>query len=116
MTLAPDAEPGQRELRLETPRGVSNPLVFCVGRLPEFREKEPELTTDPRRPPPGPDRHPPRTETPITLPAMVNGQIIPREPDPPSFRSDRFTPGDVDRFRFEARKGQQLVAAASAGN
>ena len=114
VTLASDAEPGQRELRLETPRGVSNPLVFCVGRLPEFRENEPELTTDPRDLLRGLIRHPPRTETPITLPAVVNGQIIPREPDPPSFGSDRFTPGDVDRFRFEAHKGQLLVASASA--
>ena len=40
VTLAPDAEPGQRELRVETPRGLSNPLAFHVGRLPEFCEKQ----------------------------------------------------------------------------
>ena len=40
ITIAPDAEPGQRELRLATPNGLSNPLVFHVGQLPEFRKKE----------------------------------------------------------------------------
>ena len=35
----------------------------------------------------------------ITLPAIVNGQIL---------------PGGVDRYRFQARKGQQLVVAAAA--
>ena len=37
VTVAADAEPGRRELRLGTPAGVTNPLVFCVGQLPEFR-------------------------------------------------------------------------------
>ena len=35
----------------------------------------------------------------ITLPGVVNGQIL---------------PGQVDRFRFHARKGQRLVIAANA--
>ena len=35
----------------------------------------------------------------ITLPAIVNGQIL---------------PGGVDRYRFPARKGQQLVVVAAA--
>ena len=34
--VAPDAEPGQRELRIATPSALSNPLMFCVGQLPEF--------------------------------------------------------------------------------
>ncbi len=107
-----DAEPGPREMRLETARGVSNPLRFCVGRLPEFREQEPELVTDVQ----GwdiPVRFPATTTTDITLPAIVNGQIIPREPDALRFGGG-FTPGDADRYRFEARKGQTLVIAASA--
>jgi hypothetical protein len=59
-------------------------------------------------------RQPPRTETPVTLPAVVNGQIIPREPYMVHYSPERFTPGSADRFRFAARAGQQLVIAASA--
>ncbi|MHC4398436.1 MAG: hypothetical protein ACYTG0_02015, partial [Planctomycetota bacterium] len=40
VTIAADAKPGPRELRLETPAGLSNPLVFHVGQMPEFREAE----------------------------------------------------------------------------
>jgi hypothetical protein len=114
VTLAADAEAGVRELRVETPRGVSNPLAFYVGRLPEFRAKEPEPTFEPQDLLQGLIRQPPRPATPITLPAVVNGQIIPRNPEMLYFSSDRFTPGTADRFRFPARKGQQLVIAASA--
>ena len=31
VTMAADAAPGERELRLGTGTGVTNPLVFCVG-------------------------------------------------------------------------------------
>src|ERR1035437_4942500 len=39
VTIAPDAPPGERELRLGTLRGISNPLVFHVGQLPEVCRK-----------------------------------------------------------------------------
>jgi len=110
--LAADAAPGVREMRVETPRGGSNPLRFCVGRLPEFCEREPELVTEPLE---SWDsvRYPAMVTTDITLPAVVNGQIVPRDPDVIRY-NDRFTPGDADRYRFSARKGQQLVIAAAA--
>ncbi|MCR4415859.1 MAG: PPC domain-containing protein, partial [Thermoguttaceae bacterium] len=113
VTIRPDAEPGRRELRIETPRGISNPLRFYVGVLPEFREQEPELVVQ------GPDyaspvRYPATVTTDVTLPAVANGQIIPREPDMLRFGPDQFTPGDADRYRFSARKGQRLVIAAAA--
>jgi hypothetical protein len=113
VTLVPNAEPGARELRLETPGGLSNPLTFCVGALPEFSEPEPEIRVAPqsRR---APVSSPTATETRITLPCVVNGQIIPHEPEAFFVVPDRFTPGDTDRYRFEARKGQQLVVAVSA--
>jgi hypothetical protein len=38
VTIAEDAAPGTREIRLVTPGGLSNPLVFQVGQLPEFSE------------------------------------------------------------------------------
>ena len=98
ITLAPTAATGLREIRLATERGLSNPLVFCVGQLPEF--SKPEAKTDEeiryRNEPRGAV---PMTEMNITLPAIVNGQIL---------------PGGVDRYHFPARRGQQLVVVASA--
>ena len=79
-----DAAPGERTLRVITPRGLSNPLRFYVGAFPEVREAEAEA----------------KKETPIpSLPATVNGRIM---------------PGDVDRFRFTGRKGQKLVFQVAA--
>ena len=110
--VAADAEPGPREIRVETSRGLSNPIRFFVGCLPEFTKAEPDIVVaeqDSETP-----RYPPPVTTNITLPAVVNGQIIPLAPDMLYFSSDRFTPSTADRFRFEARKGQQLVVAVSA--
>jgi hypothetical protein len=86
VVVAADAEPGQRELRLKTASGLSNPRVFHVGQLPEYVEKEPNNKAA-------------DTTVLSALPLIINGQIM---------------PGDVDCFRFEARKGQQLVVAAGA--
>ena len=84
--LAPDAEPGKRELRLLTAAGLSNPLCFQVGKLLEYCESEPnDKSAD--------------TGVPERLPVVINGQIM---------------PGDVDRFSFTARQGERLVVAASA--
>ncbi|MBN8218538.1 MAG: PPC domain-containing protein [Spirochaetes bacterium] len=81
-----DAAPGRREIRLATMKGVSEPLSFFVGRFDEAVEKEPNDTT--------------RQATAIaSLPAVLNGQIL---------------PGDIDRFRLKARKGQNLVFAVQA--
>jgi hypothetical protein len=104
ITIADDAEPGARQFRLGTPLGLTNPLVFCVGQLPEFREKDEK-------------RSKADAELPITLPAIVNGRIIPGDVDRlqfPGRQPQQYMPGDVDRYRFQARKGQDLVAAASA--
>jgi len=104
VTLAPDAEPGERELRLRTAQGLSNPLVFCVGYLPEYCEKSEAAAPGPAqgarplaiRAAPAP---PAETPLQITLPAVVNGQIL---------------PGDTDRFQFRARQHQELVVTVSA--
>jgi len=85
VTIDPDATPGDRELRLGTPFGLTNPMCFQVGTLPEAREQEPN---DPGASNPLPE--PP----PLDLPVLLNGQIM---------------PGDVDRVRFRAKQGQQLV-------
>ena len=39
VTIAPDAKPGRREIRVITKRGISNPLPFYVGQVPEVARK-----------------------------------------------------------------------------
>ena len=80
VTLAPDADLGQRELRIQTPRGESNRLAFCVGALPEFREPEPVLPPEPKDARAATGAGPIRQTLDVALPAVVNGQIIAREP------------------------------------
>ncbi|OQW96700.1 MAG: hypothetical protein BWK77_03865 [Verrucomicrobia bacterium A1] len=86
ITVAPDAPLGDREIRMRTDLGLTNPLRFQVGRLPEINESEPN------------DRIP-ETALPTATPFVVNGQIM---------------PGDLDKFRFRAKKGEKLVASVAA--
>jgi hypothetical protein len=86
VTVAPDAALGLRELRIVGRSGVSNPIRFQIGSWAECREEE----SSDRRVDGGVLK---------SLPIVVNGQIL---------------PGDVDRFRFRGKKGQELVAATSA--
>jgi hypothetical protein len=98
-----DAELGMRELRFETGNGLSNPLVFEVGPYNEFEEIEKPGEEQPLGPPAPKKKEPAAksddAEIKVTLPCTLNGQIM---------------PGDVDRFRFHARKGQRIVAEVSA--
>ncbi len=97
VTIAPDAEPGPREIRLASPRGVSNPLVFHVGQVPEYSRKPmlsatlqvlgKEASALRKRPPEEVEDH-------VSIPCTLNGQIA---------------SGEVNRYRFEARQGQRLV-------
>ena len=97
VAIAPDAPPGEREIRLVTSRGVSNPLAFHVGQVPEFSRKPMRTATLQvlgkeaaalrKRPPE-------EVEDRIILPCTVNGQIA---------------SGEVNRYRFAARKGQRLM-------
>lgn len=84
--VAQDAPVGVRELRLLTPSGASNPLSFCIGQLPEQT---------------GTGQTGGRLDTAarVTLPAVGNGWI---------------SPGGVDHYAFQARKGAQLVIAVQA--
>jgi len=102
ITIAPNAPPGDRELRLATLRGVSNPLVFQVGQLPEVSRKP--MDTAPlqvlgkeelalRKRPAD------EVEQRVTLPCTLNGQIA---------------SGELNRYRFPARKGQRLVITTQA--
>jgi len=100
VTIAPSAEPGDREIRLHNTNGLSNPMLFRVGQLPEFSEpaEHPSTIAPDAR---GAEARPlgPSPERTVTLPAVVNGQIM---------------PGEIDCIRFAATKGQKIVIAASA--
>ncbi|MHB8974905.1 MAG: COG1470 family protein, partial [Pirellulaceae bacterium] len=86
LKIEANAPPGRREIRLKTPTGISNPINFYVDVYPEKSEQEPNDA---------------KAGDAITdkLPVVVNGQIM---------------PGDVDRFRFEAAKGDKLVMVVLA--
>lgn len=86
ITVDANAEPGDREIRLLAPTGLSNPLVFQVGQIPEVRERTKDEEDLGALPPAKP-------------PVVLNGQIL---------------PGEVDRFPLELRQGQKLVLAAQA--
>jgi hypothetical protein len=102
VSIAPDAEPGTRELRVRTPSGISNPMVFHFGQLPEFSRKpmvtssyevlgKEELALRKRPAEEVEDR--------VTPPCILNGQIA---------------SGEVNRYRFTARKDQRLVITTRA--
>ena len=84
--IAPGTPAGWHEIRLETRSGLTNPVRFRVGDVPEVMEHETQ--------PPSVD-----DLTSRDLPLLVNGQIM---------------AGDVDRFRFRATAGQRLVVYAEA--
>ncbi len=102
VTIAPDAKPGRREIRVITKRGVSTALPFYVGQVPEVARK-PMKTA--RKPVLGKEaqalrkRPPEEEEYRITIPCTMNGQVA---------------GGEVNRYRFEATKGQRLVVCAKA--
>jgi hypothetical protein len=105
ISLGTNASPGEHELRLAGANGLSNPLKFVVGTLPEVSK--------PRGRTVNPDLAPflsrlsglqtpsgtPKYEAHATVPFLANGQLM---------------PGGVDRYRFSARRGQNLTLAISA--
>lgn len=103
LTVSADAAPGSRELRLQTAAGLSNPLVFQVGTLPEISAPVMTPTTEgATRGNRGSAQQPaatPPTSLTVSLPVIVNGQIL---------------AGEIDRIRFSARQGQQLTVIAQA--
>ena len=102
ITVAPDAKPGRREIRVITKRGVSNPLSFYVGQVPEEARRPMKTMQLPLL---GKEslaqRRRPRDEEEvrITVPCTMNGQLA---------------AGEMNRYRFQASKGQRLVISAKA--
>ena len=84
ITIDQDAQMGDRELRLASAEGLSNPLCFQVGKLPEVCE---DVFTGGQAAPV------------LDLPVLLNGRI---------------TPGELDHVRLRARGGQKLVISLQA--
>jgi len=102
VTIAPDAKPGKREIRVVTKRGISNPLPFYVGQVSEVARKPmktcqlpvlgKEYLAQRKRPVQ-------EEELRVSVPCTMNGQIA---------------AGEINRYRFQATKGQRLVISAKA--
>lgn len=86
VTIAADATPGPRWLRLIDEHGASAPLRFLVGKVPEAQEQEPNNDD--------------ATAQVISAPAVVNGRLL--------------AAGDVDCFAVRLRKGETFVASLDA--
>lgn len=101
ITVAEAAVQGVRHLRVQTPFGLSNPMRFVVGQLPEAREAEAPREFDLENYCGGMDAVKRQTlvTPPVSLPVTLNGRIM---------------PGEVDEFTFKADKGQQVVLAMHA--
>jgi hypothetical protein len=89
--LKKDAPVGVYPLRLLTPDGLSNVMLFSVGDLPETDEKEIET--------PKPGNGVAATAEAIATPIVINGSL----PD-----------ADVDLFSFQVKAGQKLVFETEA--
>jgi len=102
VTIAPDAKPGRREIRVITKSSISNALPFYVGQVPEVARKAMKIC---RKPTLGKEsqaqvkRTAEEVEMTVTVPCTMNGQLA---------------AGWVDRYRFQANKGQRLVITGVA--
>jgi hypothetical protein len=81
ITVAPNAPPGVREVRVLTDRGASTAFPFEVGALPEITSAEPN--SEPGQP-----------QT-ITPPLVINGALG--------------KSGERDFFQFSAKRGERLT-------
>lgn len=81
LELDPSAALVERELRIVTPEGVSNPLVFRASPWPELAGADSNTTLE--------------TAQPVTLPATLSGMIG--------------AAAETDYYRFKARSGERLI-------
>ncbi len=91
--LGPEAAVGLYPVRVRTPEGLSNILLFSVGALPEIAEAESEAGMQEY------SNDSALTAQPIQAPVTVNGKL--RGPD-------------QDFYRFRAAQGQRLVLEVEA--
>lgn len=98
IAIAADAPTGDREIRILTPSGLSNPIVFHIGKLPESSKPpwknvpKSKLEMDPEI-----NQKPPIKS--VKLPIVINGQI---------------PPGGADRYQFHALKNQPWLISVRA--
>jgi hypothetical protein len=88
VTVAKDASPGIHRFRVQTPLGTTNMVVFAIGSLPEIAASE-SMT-------PGPAAQPQQ----VKLPATFVGTIA--------------MPGDIDRYQFDGKAGEEIVFQVEA--
>ncbi|HKS35605.1 MAG TPA: PPC domain-containing protein [Verrucomicrobiae bacterium] len=81
LRIEPSAPLGQQEIRANTAKGFSNPILFDVSDVTEFTESEPNNGST--------------NANTVNAPVTINGRIS----------GDK----DVDQFKFKAEKGQQLM-------
>jgi hypothetical protein len=91
VALKPDTPVGLYPIRVVTPDGISNVVLFSVGDLPEVEEIE---AKNPKQP----NNFPPEAQK-VAIPAVINGTL-----EGP----------DVDNFVFSAKAGQKLVFEVEA--
>lgn len=81
LSIPGSTPPGQYDLWAAGDNGISSPRAFSVGNRTELLEAEPNEAAS--------------TAQPVPLNVVINGRIQ--------------QPGDVDHFRFQARRGQRVV-------
>lgn len=86
ITVAADAVPGEREIRIVAANGTSTVFPFEITRDLEGLDTEPNNTVDKPQA--------------VTLPITINGQLQ--------------SNGDTDSFAFEAKQGERVVFNCSA--
>jgi hypothetical protein len=135
LTIAKDAPPGPREIRLFTERGLSNPMAFHVGQLPEITGEP--LSTSPkqilgkeaqslnkRKRDLSKTGKKQDGATGMETMQMAMGMAGPGSQSdidddevrvtPPCTVNGQIASGSVDRYRFAARRGQRLVITTQA--
>ena len=142
VTIAPDAKPGEREIRLVTATGLTNPMAFFVGQLPEY-SAEPMITCPKptlgkeeqalrkRKAPSGSDKKSADKSEMMMADSMMSEEMMSgmemgesgalSDVDDPVTRIEQpcvvngqIAPGTVDRYLVRCRAGQDLVVEVKA--
>jgi len=132
IAIAKDAPPGEREIRVSTTRGLSNPMVFYVGQLPEVSAAPLPTSIKQILGKEGQSLRKRKRENERNKDAMMGMEMMQMTMSMggPGAQSDvdddevtirlpctvngQIASGSVDRFRFTAHRGQRLVLSVKA--